>query len=170
MPLHSRTQALGGLELCPSCSLLSFLSLDSLFCPEVTREQSLALSRNSNASRDSACDSMIPSCVRNDHVNLKVRHRPQDTEDWSEQHRGWGDTTGPLRGGRRGSSEPSDRHGKLRWTQFSHMFTGMCKRFGRDGVFQTHTRGPLCADRKRNSLEDIPAPLGAGSQHGRQRT
>ena len=58
---------------------------------------------------------MIPSCVRNDHVNLKVRHRPQDTEDWSEQHRGWGDTTGPLRGGRRGSSEPSDRHGKLRW-------------------------------------------------------
>ena len=32
--------------------------------------------------------------------------------------------------------------------QFSHMFTGMCKRFGRDGVFQTHTRGPLCADRQ----------------------
>ena len=51
--------------------------------------------------------------------------------------------------------------------QFSHMFTGMCERFGRDGVFQTHT---LCADRKRESLEDIPAPLGAGSQNGRQRT
>ena len=34
------------------------------------------------------------------------------------------------------------------------------------------TPGGPCVqtDRKRNSLEDIPAPLGAGSQHGRQRT
>ena len=56
--------------------------------------------------------------------------------------------------------------------QLSHMFTGMCKRFGRDGVFQIHTQGPPCmqTDRKRKSLEDIPAPFGAGSRQGRQRT
>ena len=49
--------------------------------------------------------------------NLKVRHRPQDTEDWSEQHRGWGDATGlPERSPDVALQNPGTGTGGLRWT------------------------------------------------------
>lgn len=65
-----------------------------------------------DASSNSACDSVIPSCVGDDHLNPKVRHGPQGTEDWSEQHRCLG--RGPRTPERRSLGDPVTGMGRLR--------------------------------------------------------